>query len=246
MNLSKQQKHPQHTGRVLLGVDTPGPHEVSLLEMEGKKKLIWDKGMDIEFMTRVRGKAQQKAKELLTQAMEEATQLRQEAQEKGTAQGLAAGQKQLEEHLNNLSQSIAQATQDIQEQAEHIWAARKDDFIQLIQMSVKKTLGIEIEQRRQEILESLLKESLDKLETERAFTLHTAPQDVETLTELLAVAQKTNPKLASWNVKQDPSVSLGVILETTVSKVENTVDKRWQEVDSILSRLTVDSPEQQG
>lgn len=238
-----EQKDSHHTGRVILGMDTPGPNEMTVQEMEGKKKLVWDDSMSDEFMTRVRTKAQLKAKEILEQAMEEAKQIRASAHEAGVSQGLSSGQQQLEEHLQNISTGLEQVIESIQSQADVVWEARRQDFVKLIRMAVEKVIGIEMAQQRVQMLDFLLDQSVARLESDRVFMIRTNPEDAETLDELLARVQAENPKLTKWIIKPDPSITAGVIIETSDAKVENTTDGRWEGVATILDQLTVYGPD---
>ncbi len=241
MSLSNQTNNA-FTGRVIMGMDTPGPEEMTVQEMEGKRKLVWDESMNAEFLKRVRTKAQLKTKELLSQAMEEARQIRRSAHEAGLSQGLAEGQQQLEEHLQNISQGLGQVILSIQEQADTVWETRKEDFVRLIRLTVEKVIGIEIAQHRVEILEALLEQSVARIESDRFFFIHTSPADSEVIEDLLVRAQAEHPKLSKWKVKADPQITAGVVIESSDAKVENSVKSRWEGVAAILDQLTVDSP----
>lgn len=244
MSLSSQSRS-NYTGRVILGTDSPGPNEMTIQEMEGKKRLVWDEAMDAEFMTRVRTKAQAKAKEVIAQAMEEARQIRISAQQAGISEGLAAGQQQLEEHLQNISVGLGQVIDTIQSQADVVWEARKADFVRLIRMAVERIVGIEMAERRTEMLEFLLEQAVARMESDRLFLIRTAPDDAEVIEDLLARVQAEHPKLTKWMVKPDASITAGVVIETTDAKVENTVDGRWEGVAAILDQLTVYGPDHQ-
>lgn len=241
MSLSKAPEKPL-TGRVLLGMDTPGPGEMTLQEMEGKRRLIWDETMDLEFMDRVRAKAKDKAKEIIAQAMKEARQIRAEAHEEGLRQGTSEGEAQLARQLSDISAGLGQVIGSIQDQAEQVWAARGNDFVRLIRMAVEKTIGMEMAERRRDMLHGLLEEAVQRIESERRFVIRTNPADVELIEELLRLAQAEHPKLSKWLVKADPSITAGVVVETADAKAENTTDQRWEDVSALLDQLAVPSP----
>lgn len=244
MSLSSQMD-THVSGRVLLGATTPGPDSMTLQEMEGKKKLVWDDAMNGEFMERVRGKAQTKAKEIIAEAMEEARHIKQTAHNAGLSQGLAAGQEQLEQHLENISVGLGQVIQSIQDQADVIWEERRHDFVRLITMAVEKIVGIEMVQRRKEMLDFLLEQAVTRIESDRFFIIRTSPTDADIIDELLVRVQTQHPKLAKWMIKSDPSITAGVIIESADAKVENTVEGRWAGVAAILDQLTVYGPNQE-
>ncbi len=242
MSLSSQTNNA-FTGRVILGMDTPGPEEMTVQEMEGKRKLVWDESTNRELLKRIRIKAQLKTKELLSQAMAEARQIRRSAHEAGLSQGLAEGQQQLEEHLQNISKGLGHVILSIQNQADTVWETRKADFVRLIRMCVEKVIGIEIAQRRVEILEALLDESVARIESNRFFFIRTSPADTEVIEDLLVRAQAEHPKLSKWKIKADPNITAGVVIESADAKVENSVESRFEGVEAILDQLTVYGPE---
>jgi flagellar assembly protein FliH len=245
MSLSSGMQGKALTGRVLLGMDTPGPDEMTLQEMEGKRKLVWDEAMDLEFMDRVRQRAKTKAKEIIQQAMEEARRIRSSAHDTGMNEGLAAGEQELEQHLQSISEGLGYVIRTIQEQADVVWAARRADFLRLIRMAVEKTLGIEMAERRQEMLGTLLDEAVARIESERLFVIKTAPGDNEIIENLLARAQAAHPKLQKWSVKADPAITAGVVIETADARAQNTVDDRWAAVSALLDQLSMDPPTEQ-
>ena len=238
--MSSSSATPQrHTGRVFLGVDTPGPDQMSIQELEGKKKLTWDGAMDEEFISRVRGKAQVMAKDIIAKAMLEAEDIHERARQEGFAQGIAQGDEMLRAQLEETALGLSQVLETIRAQTEEIWAVRRADMLQLIHVAVEKIVAVEIDERRAEILEQLLEEALDRLESDRFLTVRCAAEDAPVLEELLKKAQTTNPKLDKWLIKPDPRISAGVVLEAVNAKVENGVDGRWEGVREILDQLTL-------
>jgi flagellar assembly protein FliH len=242
MSLSEAGK-TAHTGRVFIGVDTPGPDSMSIQELEGKKQLTWDGAMDKEFISRVRSKAQGMAKEIIAKAMQEAELIREKAHQEGVSQGLSEGERLLQEQLDNTAAGLGQVLESIRQQADTVWEARKADLIQLIHAAVETTLGVELAERRAEILELLLRQALDRLESDRFLTLRCAPEDTDLLDELLQKARQTNPKLLKWMVRPDSSMTAGVVVEAENAKVENGVDGRWEGVRVILDQLTLRQPD---
>lgn len=232
-----------HTGRVFIGMDTPGPDTMSIQELEGKKQLTWDQAMDKEFISRVRSKAQSMAKEIIAKAMQEAEAIRAQAREEGVQQGLSQGEELLNEQLDNTAAGLGEVLESIRSQADTVWEARKADILELIRAAVETTLSVELAERRAEILELLLKQSLDRLESDRFLTLRCAPEDADLLDELLQKARRTNPKLLKWMVRPDPSMNAGVVVEAENAKVENGVDGRWEGVRVILDQLALRRPD---
>ncbi len=64
MSLSSQTSSGSNlTGKVVMGMSTPGPDEMSIQELEGKRQLLWDDSTNEEYLARVKEKAKEKAKE---------------------------------------------------------------------------------------------------------------------------------------------------------------------------------------
>lgn len=244
MSLSNSQPSKRFSGRVVLSVESPGPDEMTIQELEGKKNPVWDETTDREFLDRVREKAQAMAKDILTKAMKEAEAIQARAREQGLDQGLAQAAEQTEKRMNELGASLAAVMESLKSQGGTVWKARQQDIIALIRMAVDKALRVEMSERRREILEGLLNEALERIESRRRFTVKVAPADQEAVEELLRAAQKENHGVSQWEVKADPGLEPGgVVLETSDGKVDNSLASRLSEVEPILDQLTLNPEE---
>ncbi|MCM0753772.1 flagellar assembly protein FliH [Desulfovibrio aminophilus] len=134
--------------------------------------------------------------------------------------------------------TLGNILQAVQTQETHIFESQRKDFARLILLAVRKAVGVELAERRKEILDALLRESLEKLESLRQITARVAPEDVEGMELLLNEAKAAFPRLDQWQVKGDAGIaSGGVVLETRVGMVDNSLDARWAEVQAVLDRL---------
>lgn len=235
------------TGRVIVGMDTPGPDEMSVQDIEGKRKLIWDDSVDDEYMSRVRTRAQTMAKDILAQAMQEAEVTREQARQQGYEEGIAQAQQELDEHVSQLSQTMESLLATVSAQGVNVWEERRQDIVMLIHMAVKKALHVEMEEKRREILSALLDQAVERIESQRSLILRISPQDEELISTLLPAIQDRNPAVKHWKVKVDDQVQQGgAIVETAQGKVDNTVEARWAGVETILNEMTVLSMEEAG
>lgn len=224
-----------------MGVHTPGPDEMSIQEIEGRNRPIWDESVNQEYLDRVRAKAREMAKSIISTALAEAEVIKARAKDKGQEEGAAAAEELVAQKMDALGQSMDQTLAGIAGQGRTIWNARRDDLLQLVHMAIAKTLEVEISQRRTESLDNLLNEALDRIDSQRRMALRVSPQDEETIQELLKKAQTANPSLSNWRVLADPSLELGgVVVETAEGMVDNSVDSRWEGVQSILEQLAID------
>ena len=237
--MSLSNNHEKFQGRVFLGVDTPGPNETTVQEIEGKKRLIWDEAVNEEYLSRVRTKAQDKAKEILAQAMREAEVLRSQAEAKGFDQGIRKAQAKVEAHLEAGSNSLARALTALAGQGREVWKAREADLVNLIRLAVEKTLALELSERRIESLNALLTDALERIESQRRLVIHVAPQDAEAITEMVERARDKHPDIKHFRVMTDPGVDHGLIIEAEDAKVNNTMPVRWAGVAEIMDQLGV-------
>ena len=231
------------TGKVFMGLDTPGPDEMTLQEIEGKRKLIWDQTTDEEYLARVRQRAQAMAKEILISAQLEAEGLRAEASQKGYREGLDKSAAELQSHIQTMSNDVELMLCSLGSQGSTIWNDRRDDLLQLVHMTIARVLGVEMEQRRAEILEKLLTEGLELLESKREFTILCTERDKDTLEEMMVHIKERNPTLSVFKITVSPKVvDGGVIIETASGKVDNSIDTRMEGVMHILNHLTLANP----
>ncbi len=235
------------TGRVIVSMESPGPDEMSVQDIEGKRKLVWDDSVDDEYMDRVRAKAQAMAKDILAKAMQEAENAKEQARQQGYDEGIAQAQAELDQHVSQLSLTMENLVAGVSAQGADVWESRRRDIVSLIRMAVEKTLHVEMAEKRQEILANLLDQAVERLESQRTVTLRISPQDEELISAILPAIQERNPAVKHWKLKTDASLQQGgAIVETDEGKVDNTVEARWAGVEAILNELTVLSLEEAG
>lgn len=144
MSLSKVHAHrPRMTGKVVIGMDTPGPDEMTIQELEGKRQLIWDDSTNEEYLTRVREKARDAAKEIKMLAELEAEALRATARHEGYAQGLADAQAFVDQHIRDISSKAEALLAQLGAQGDTIFEARRETVVRLIRLALSKTLKVD-------------------------------------------------------------------------------------------------------
>ena len=241
MSLSKPKADPKHnlSGKVLMGMNTPGPDEMTIQEIEGKRQLTWDDATNEEYLNRVRDKAREAAKEIKLLAEMEAEALRATSVHEGYNEGLAKAQEFVDLHLQDISSKGENLFRQLGAQGASIFDERREDILALIKLAVHKTLKVELSEKRIESLEALMLEALDRLDSKRELTVKCHPGDVESLEEFLKTIQERDPTLKYWSVKADPAIETGgVIVEGAGCRVDNTIDTRWQGVEPIFDQLS--------
>ena len=238
MSLSKHLSEMRMTGKVLMGMDTPGPDEMTIQEIEGKRKLLWDDSTNEEYLERVKEKAREAAKEIKMFAELEAEALRTTARHEGYQEGLAQAQADVEAHTQAMSAEVEKLLGQIGSQGKTIFEERRGDVMCLIRLAVKKALAVEMSEQRTASLENLMREALERLDAQRNLTIKCDPADAEDLTAFIGSIQERNPALKYWTVKGDPALTDGgVLIEGEECKVDNSVASRWKGVEPILERL---------
>lgn len=236
---SSETSEKYYTGRVIVGLDSAGnADERTIQEMEGKKKPVWDDSTDQEYFSRVKVKAQNMAKDIISKAMAEAEEIKKKAFEEGEAQGQAAANERNTEYLAQIGNNLGSILEGIQDRSNEIIDSRIQDSVTLVMTVIEKALGIEMESRRQEILGSLFEEALNRIDSQTSLTIKVSPDDQETLAPLLEKAKEEFPDISRWKVVSDTSIDNGgVIVEAKDSMIDNTVSSRWAGIEEILVRL---------
>ena len=245
MSLSNTEAEDKfYTGRVIMGLDSNNnAQEMTLQEMEGKKKLTWDDATDQEYFVRIKAKAQNIAKDIISKAMAEAEQIKINAKAEGYAEGKAEAASEAEKHMIGFSQNLGQTLTGVHEQSSSLMTAQSTDAVSLVLMVIEKTLSVEMEERRHEILASLLDESLSLIDSQTHLTVKVSPADQQIIGPLLEQAQIDYPSLSKWRIKADPAIENGgLTLEADDGMVDNTITSRWEGVQEILAQLTAAVP----
>jgi len=239
MSLSKHQTHrPRMTGKVVVGMNTPGPDEMSIQELEGKRQLVWDESTNEEYLARVRKKARDAAKEIKMLAELEAEALRATARHEGFAAGMAEAQEFVDQHIKDISAKAEALFSQLGAQGGNIYEARRKDISRLIRLALRKTLKVELDEKRSEALRALMTQALERIESQRRIEIRCNPEETAELDEFVKTIQDRNPSLQYWSVKGDPSIQMGgVVIEADEGKVDNTVDTRWKSVEPLFDQL---------
>ncbi|EGB14301.1 Flagellar assembly protein FliH/Type III secretion system HrpE [Pseudodesulfovibrio mercurii] len=239
MSLSKvQARRPRMTGKVVVGMDTPGPDEMTIQELEGKRQLIWDESTNEEYLARVREKARDAAKEIKMLAELEAEALRATARHEGYSQGLAEAQEFVDRHIRDISAKAEALFAQLGAQGDKIYQTRRQDVVRLIRLALSKTLKVELSEKRTESLHALMTEALERIDAQRRIEIRCNPEETEELDEFVRTIQDRNPSLKYWVVKADPAIELGgVVVEAEGGKVDNTIETRWKSVEPLFDQL---------
>ncbi|THB70814.1 MAG: hypothetical protein D6E12_02150 [Desulfovibrio sp.] len=240
MSLSDDNTPKPRSGRVFMAGGPSGGMEYTLEELTGNREAQWRAALDDEYMDRVKAKAAKRASEILAQAEQEAREIKKRAMEEGFSQGLSQADEQLMQVREDLSQTLARALDGVREGRNAIWESFRQDLTALTCAAVDKIVGLEIEQKRREVLTKYLDQAVEILETERRLTLRVHPEDRDILNELLSLAVKEIPQASQWRIIPDGKLSSGsLIVESGDGLVDSSISSRREAVMNVLERVTL-------
>ena len=260
MSLSKDISKSR--GRIIIGLGSEPLSEETLKQTE---QPVLNPELEAQFWQRVRLRAEQKAREIIARAMEEAEGIKARAQEEGFKEGYAKGlkegqakgysegltngraeaQKECENEFEALKQEFSTQfgtlMRNIEEKKENFLQEYKEELVLLTKASVEKILHITLDENKEQILNNLFHQAMEQLEDKKKLCIRAHPDDIEIMQEMLEKARAEYPQLDKWQLKPDPAIEQGgVILENENSIINNTIDVRYAEVKKIVDQLDVE------
>jgi flagellar assembly protein FliH len=240
MSLSKTA--PKSGGRVIVGLESKLLSEIETNQFD---QPLLKPEIEVQFLERVRLRAEQKAREIIAQAMEEAETIRNQSRQEGLAEGLAEGRAEADREIENLKQEFgaqfSRLMASIQEEKSKIWQEYQEELVLLTKVAVEKVLGVTLAENKEQILANLFHQALEQIEKKKELLIKVNPDDAELMQEMLEKARAECPQLDRCQIQPDAAIEQGgVILETKNSIVNNTIDARYTEVKKILDQLDVE------
>jgi flagellar assembly protein FliH len=237
MSLSDDKSKPL-TGRVIMGINTKGPQESTLQDIEGKKRPVWDEATSAEYMDRVRKRARAHAREIVDKAMKEAAELKQNAYQEGYQQGLQAAGEELAQREAEFGAQLAELLESIRSQGARVWKTQRQDFVTLLRLCVEKTTATMLDTDREQVLANLLQESMEAIDSRRKLIIWTSEEDQKLLEALVNRVKDDYPQLGQWQVKASGKLAPGgLVMESENGMVDNALDSRWEEVRKVFVHL---------
>jgi flagellar assembly protein FliH len=241
MSLSSQgrdQGPARRAGRVILGAQAHGLGEMSVADLQGEGRQGWTDKDGEEYRRRVRERAEAAARDIIAAAVADARALREQAVAEGLAEGRRQARAEAEAAASAQAEALARTLAAAQGASRDLWAGYRQDVLELLHMALRRLVRAEMDQRRAEILGSLLDQALDAIDSQRALTVRVHPQDQALARELLEGAKARHPGLERWAVRPDPALDGGgVILESDRGMVDNSLASRMALVEPILDQL---------
>ncbi len=228
------------TGRVFLSSgETQDVRSLHSLEQIGQKEL-WDDKTGASYLERVKEKATEMAQDIIAKALDEAKEVKESAKNAGYEEGKALAKNELDSLSSNLTQQGEALLLEFNKQGKNIVEERKEDALFFIRTAVEKTLSVEMNEQRKEILENLFSETVKQLHNVHSFVLRVNEESKDIMQAFLEKAQEKDSSMASWRVEVDNNLQKWDIrVETDSSRIENSLEKRLEMLDGILSQIEI-------
>ncbi|MFN2267739.1 MAG: FliH/SctL family protein [Desulfonatronovibrio sp.] len=229
-------------GRVIMGMQSRALDELNS-EARNAVRLATPETEE-KFLERVREKARAKAAEVINSAMAEARVIREKASKEGRKQGLSKADEEIAAMKDQLKSDVAQIFSNLKKEKIKIWDEYRLDMVMVLKASVDKVLGIEMSENRTKILESLLNQSLELVESSKEMTITVCQEDEQTVRDLLQKAEEKYPEMGTCRVKSSKKIKKGgLILENGSGVVDNTLESRYNEIKKIVEQLSLSQEE---
>lgn len=238
MSLSSSTEKKARGGRIIVGINGNGLSEDDLEKLRGATETGWTPGMEREYLERVQHKATKHAKTLVTKAMHEAESIRGKAYEEGVQQGLNDCQAQLDAAVDQSAETLARALQSVEEGKKQLFEQQRKDLAQLVRLVIDKMLTVELDAQREQVMDGLLEQALDAIDSTRRLVVRIRPEDEEMMTALMERARENHPDLERWSLKLDQTLEAGgMVLESQEGVADNSIAGRLSIIEPLLDQL---------
>lgn len=196
---------------------------------------LWNSETEARYMEQVRERAQQKAKEILQQALDEAEVLRARARTEGFEDGRAAAQDLCAAEASRTAAFLASLHDALKTEKERAFALHRHTLFKILTLAFEKTLGIMLDAHRQQVLTSLFEEAVAQLQATSTITVHVCAEDLELAKQLAVQVRSQTQNLPDLCIKLNQDLTPGgVRLECGDGMVDNTIASRFEQVQAIL------------
>lgn len=197
--------------------------------------LTWNTETEDHYMEQVRQRAQQMAKEILARALAEAEQIRARAE----AEGFAAGQSKANALAQAETAKVCSFMDTIQAalvtEKERIYAEHKQSLFQILRLAFEKTLGVMLDDQREQVLGALFEEAVSQLQTRTCITVHVCREDLDLAKSLADQTREKRSDLPEIHICASAELAPGgVRIESGDGLVDNSITARFEQVRAIL------------
>ncbi|MDR2504263.1 MAG: flagellar assembly protein FliH [Deltaproteobacteria bacterium] len=207
-------------------------------EVEQARSRAWSEEDEKIYLEKVRLRAEEKARDILSAAEQKARALREKAVEEGRAEGLRLAQ----EEMNELRASMAQASHSVlsamEERGKELLETWKEDLPALLRLAVEKALGMALSEDRAALLSSLYTQAARALTESRRVLVRCNPEDAAAVEDIIAAGREKLTEQKGWSVRADETVPPGDLwLESESSLAQSSLESRRAAVMQALEGL---------
>ncbi|MDL2316016.1 hypothetical protein LJC59_02925 [Desulfovibrio sp. OttesenSCG-928-A18] len=217
-----------------------GGREHSLGGIEHARSTAWTPADEAAYLDRVRQKAGRMAEDILAQAGKEAEAIRERAREQGYNAGIEDAGQEIDQFRAGMAEAVSAVLGAIEGQCSNIFRQWREDLLAVARLSVERVTGLELSERRGEMLRVLLSEAVSMLEKRRELVIRVNPEDEPMLEDIIGLTRERFPDVGMWRVRGDASISPGgMVVESESSLAEGRLESRIVAVQAVLESLSL-------
>ncbi|MFQ5685853.1 MAG: FliH/SctL family protein [Candidatus Scalindua sp.] len=139
--------------------------------------------------------------------------------------------KDNQENVKLLCQSLQKAIEDLKHERDDIWDKCEKEIIKLILATAKKAVYEEISRNSSKIIESIVRDALNKVKENKILSVYVNPEDVEKLKAMKIAGLTVDGE--ECEMISDADISRGGCrVVTDCGGVDARVETRWGEIAS--------------
>ncbi|MBQ9453150.1 MAG: flagellar assembly protein FliH [Desulfovibrio sp.] len=171
---------------------------------------------------------------------EEAVQVLENRRQEGFQQGMEQAGTELKEFRADVARMLGGVLRSLEGQRAAMCDAWREELVEVTRVAVEAGTGWLLQTEHQQVLRSLVLESLHLLEDRVTVTVRVHPDDEQVVGDMFRDARERVPELRQWIVEGDSTLEPGDIVAESVSgSVENLRSYYREMVGNILEHLTL-------
>ena len=228
---------PTCPGRVIYGL-----HSRDGIGVNHPPSMIWNNETEDRYMEQVRQRAQQMAKEILAQALAEAEAIRAGARDEGFAAGKLEAGTLVQAEKAKVGAFLDTLETALLAEKERVYAEHKQCLFQILRLAFEKTLGVMLDEQREQVLITLFEEAVSQLQANTCITVHVCQADFDLATALARQSREKRTDLPEVRIRISAGLEPGgVRVESGDGLVDNSITARFEQVRAILDGFTDNS-----
>lgn len=217
-------------GRVIYGL-----HSRDGVGLNRPPSTTWNTETEDHYMEQVRQRAQQMAKEILAQALAEAEGIRAGARDEGFAAGREEAQALARTEAARVRDFMDALHAALVAEKERAYSSHKEALFQILRLAFEKTLGVMLDEQREQVLVTLFEEAVAQLQARTCVTVYVCRADLDLATDLAGQTRERRGDLPELRISAcDDLEPGGVRVESGDGLVDNSITARFEQVRAIL------------